>query len=70
MQASTDSLDNTVELNTGSRTEQVESSLARLPAPAPDESKTDSFIPYTLDTQQEDNLSISMIKLYEVCYPF
>jgi hypothetical protein len=68
MQASTDSLDKMVELDIDSspRKEQVESSPSRLPAPAPDESKTNSFIPYTLDIQQEDNLSIHMIKLYEV----
>lgn len=33
--------------------------------PAPDESNN-SFIPYCLDKQQEDNLSIDIIQLYQV----
>lgn len=32
---------------------------------APDESHN-SFIPYVLDPQHEDNISIDMIKLYQV----
>lgn len=68
MQASIYNLDNMVELDRDSSTrkEQVESSPSRLPASAPDESKTSSFTPYTLDIHEEDNLSIHMIKLYEV----
>lgn len=32
---------------------------------APDESKS-SFVPYFLDKQQEDNLSIDILQLYQV----
>lgn len=32
---------------------------------APDE-PYDSFIPYVLDPQHEDNISVNMIKLYQV----
>lgn len=71
MQASTDSLDtmvvhvDTPSLHTPPPPEEQDS-ISLTSTPAPDESMNALTVPYTLDIQQEDNLTIDVIKLYQV----
>lgn len=67
MQASTDSLDTMVNVDTAAPFDTQDSiSQPSTNNPAPDESINSLTIPYTLDIRQEDNLSIDMLKLYQV----
>lgn len=66
MQASIDSLDTMVKVDT--TTQNIEMNEPLTNNPAPDESIINFLnIPYKLEIQQEDNLSIDVIKLYQVC---
>lgn len=65
MQASIDSLDTMVKVDT--TTQNIELNEPLTNNPAPDESINFLNIPYKLEIQQEDNLSIDVIKLYQVC---
>ena len=68
MQASTDSLDTMVNVDTAAPLDTQDSiSQPSTNNPAPDESINFLNIPYKLEIQQEDNLSIDVIKLYQVC---
>ncbi|KAL7313891.1 hypothetical protein PS15m_007571 [Mucor circinelloides] len=70
MQASTDSLDTMVNVDTAAPLDTQDSiSQPSTNNPAPDESINSLTIPYTLDIQQEDNLSIDVLKLYQDLLP-
>lgn len=66
MQASTDSLDTMVVHVDATAASLPEQDSISQPLPAPDESINALTIPHTLNVQQEDNLSIDVIKLYQV----
>ena len=67
MQASKDYLDTQIESNTLAA---ASNSIKYTPSPEDDlatDESTSPLIPYVLDIQQEDNLSIDVIQLYNVC---